>query len=106
MQISEQVNDIITQSVTLCDLGNIYKKEKSIERALDCFDKSIRLLEEVGYKYFLCDSLFCKAELLFDLNKFELSMELNERAAKIANQVGNKEILSKTKILKQRLERC
>ena len=39
-------------------------------------------------------------------SKASLAAALNEKAARIAEQVGNDQILSKTKILKQKIERA
>jgi len=99
LKISEELGDKEVQATNLSNMGNIYQDETGSEathihndslkkKALDCFQKALKLEEELGDKRLIAYDLDGIGSLYIKMGKFK-DAELNmKRAIKIDSAIG------------------
>lgn len=99
LQVAIEIND---QQVIAAFLGNV-AKVYSMQNRFDLCKRLYNLATIFGRNlklpYFLCDSLYGKAELLNYLQQYSEAQLLNDEALNISNMVGRKDIQFKARLL-------
>ena len=84
-------------------LGNVSKRLKHYDQAQEYYDRALKIATEFSLKNLMCEFLFEKAELLFEIGKIAEATPLNDEAIQISEAVGRKDFLFKARLLKERI---
>ncbi|HAQ61400.1 TPA: hypothetical protein DCR49_05290 [Candidatus Delongbacteria bacterium] len=101
---AQELNYTRQVSISTGNLANAYRETGMIEDAIVCYDKAIKMATELGIKFFLSGNLFCKADIMFDLSRFEEAEILNGLAFKSAEETKREDIIFKSKMLSYKLK--
>ncbi|KQC14579.1 MAG: hypothetical protein APR63_13890 [Desulfuromonas sp. SDB] len=104
IKIKEELGDIRGICIVAGNLGLTCALMNDFEKSIQAFDYSIKSGKINKLNYFLCNSMFRKAEVLYDNNNFQQAEILNEEAGKIAEDIKREDVLFETKILKLKLQ--
>lgn len=103
LQLSQELGDKKGILRTLGTIGQVNTEIGDTANALDAYDQAIEMSRQLGIKTDLARSLTDKAELLFNLKKYEPALQLNREGQTMAEIVNEKDILFKSKILAAKL---
>ena len=104
IKIKKELGDIRGICIVAGNLGLTCALMNDFEKSLEAFDYSIEAGKINKLNYFLCNSMFRKAEVLYDHQNYLEAENLNEEAGKIAEDIKREDVLFETRILKLKLE--
>jgi tetratricopeptide (TPR) repeat protein len=104
LSLAESLGNKEDQGRVLGHLGNHSRDLGEHQKALDNYDRAISICEEIDSRYFLCNTLYNKAELLFKTGRMEEARLANGRALDIAREIQSKDILFKASLMEILLE--
>ncbi len=103
LSISEELGDKKGAGITIGNIGTLHKLLGNYEKAEEYFDEAISRGREYKAMDLLCSFLQDKADLYFLKGDLEDAMELNKEAREIAKEIGFKEVITSTGILKYKI---
>ena len=83
--------------------GEYFAKTEDPAKAEQGVDRAIALYQEIGAKYYLCDVLQQKAELLFSLKRLDEARQQNRQARELSDEMDRNQVRFKTELLEARL---
>jgi len=99
LRISREIGDKIRESSILNHIGYVFKLKGSYDEALDCFDKSISIVEKHAYKKGSVGTLLNRGDVYKELKKYELAekdyFKAFERARGLRHVIGTAVSLKK-----------
>ncbi len=101
LEIKEELGDRRGICVITQNMGKIYRYLKDFNKSQYYYDRSIKIGRELGLNYFLCGSLFGKAELCYENKEYSQADKLNNKAKKIAERIERDDIIFSTDVFQQ-----
>ena len=102
ISICEELGDKKGISIAEVNIGDIFNNQANHSEALRYYEKAISIGRELELNYFLCNYLYKKAKLLFELD-IAKAYSLNREALKIAIKVSNRGIVFRAKVLEKKI---
>jgi tetratricopeptide (TPR) repeat protein len=102
-EISEEMGNTLGIAVSLGNIGHLHKVQSNEERAITFYDQAITIARELESTYLLREYLIGKAEALFSLQHYEDAQVLNAEGLRIAEEIGDKEYISKGNLLSAKI---
>lgn len=87
------------------NIGLVYYQKGYFFKALKYLDKSIGISRQINNPFTLCEQLYNKANILYELQRTEESEYINAEAIKIAHEINRHDIIVKSNILKNKTEK-
>lgn len=104
LALGEKMGDKQEISRTFHLLGDIYEEQGKYAKAADSYDRAIQMGRELVEKNNLAVFLYCKASFLFNTSLLDEARELNQEAYEIAKEIGIKDVLFNTFVLKHKID--
>ncbi len=92
-EISQEIGDKLGVSIANGNIGKAYQIIGEYDRADEYYTKAITLSRELDSKYWLCEQLFFKAELMRSLDRLSESEELCRESISLASELKREELL-------------
>ncbi len=99
LALREEMGGKLGIARTLKNIGNVHYHKSDYARALECFRKSLALREAAGHKNGIAVSLSAIAKLHHQQGQHTLALEFAERAATLARQIGETEVLWRARLI-------
>ncbi|MCK5116302.1 MAG: tetratricopeptide repeat protein [Candidatus Aegiribacteria sp.] len=103
MAICEEHGDKRGICIAAGNMGVVFTEEQEFVKAEEYFDKAISIGRELNIKYYLCEYLHKKAELLFRMNDPDAGA-VNNEALKISLEIDRKSTSFVSRILKEKID--
>lgn len=96
LMLCEELNYLKGTAKALNTLGDVYTFERKYSKAIDYYDRAIELTLKIDNKLVLGYSLVEKADVLLAIKEIEAAEKLYHEAIKVANPLGNPELIFET----------
>lgn len=84
-------------------LGDLYYAQRDYPKSIECYDKAIKITREIGQQLVLGSSLAEKGMALVYLDRMSEAKKVLKESVKIAQKLGNFDLVFETKILQARI---
>ena len=98
LEISESLGDQEGIAIAYKYIGDVMKFENKNDEALEFYEKAIEIGDALDLKYYLCEFLFNKAEILTKTKRFEEAKQNIKKSLQIAEEIGRKDLLPKIQV--------
>ena len=103
LAISEESGDQYNICVAHGNLGQLYRKIGQPEQALDYLERAIATGRERNIRFYLCDCLFFKADLLFALSRLEECAAANAEVLALAADIQRMSLAFQSRVLSAKI---
>ncbi|MES2140032.1 MAG: tetratricopeptide repeat protein [Bacteroidota bacterium] len=88
---SEKQSFLITKANALNNIGYVYKQQGDITKALEWYNKSLKIREEIGNKYGIANSINNIGRIYNIQGNNRKAIEYYKKSLKIQNDIGDKQ---------------
>ena len=91
LNVATSENDNKWKSIATCNLGNIYQIQGDMEKALEHYEKALKIDEEIGNKQGIASDLGNMGVIYRIQGDLGKALEHHEKALEIDERIGNKQ---------------
>ncbi len=105
LTVDRKIGSKWSEAIDLGNMGELYKKKNDYKNADKCFAACIDILEEIDAKYPLSHFMAQRADLLANMEEYDIALELTNKSKSIAKELGKDSIVKKCEEIEKKINK-